>query len=116
MTYEHEPLLEKLKALSGDQLRRIGFHHAELMKLIDLLEVDALPLDSPQRGGYRITMPCIGQPERSVMGPGMLQHDVPTFQTEHDAEVTCRCLGRAFAAGQRNRAAAINQLLADTWR
>ncbi len=109
-------LLEKMKRLTGDDLRRLGIRHEELMKIITLLENDQLPLDAKERGGYRIITPCIGQPERSVTGPGMLHHDVPLFPSEYAAEAMCRCLGRAYTAGQRNRSAVINELLKDAQR
>jgi len=108
-----DALLEKLKHLTGDQMRYAGIQHDELMRLISLLQEDALPLDASLRGGYSITTPCIGQPERSVMGPGLAAHDRPVFQSELDAERACRCLGRAFAAGQRNRSGALRHLLDD---
>ncbi len=106
---ERNLLLEKLKALSGDDLRAIDLTRVEVMALITLVEDDALPLE--ERGFYRVTIPCIGQPARSVAGPGLLSHDVPVVQSESLAESMARCLGRAFQAGQRNRSAALAELL-----
>lgn len=108
-----DPLLDKLKRITGAQMRSAGLEHEELMRLISLLEEDALPLDAKERGGYRVTTPCIGQHERSVMGPGLGQSYTPLLPSEFTAEVTCRCLSQAYAAGQRNRSAALMALLGD---
>jgi len=92
-----------------------GLTVMEIEGLIELL--DEQVVSDEVAGGYRVTGSGPGyiQPARpySCMGPGIASWpgDVPSFEQHVHAEAMCRCLGRAFRAGENHRAGAIKALL-----
>ncbi len=121
-----DTLKDKLRAMVKERLTSpLGTVYADGLKvmelegLIELLELQVIS-DEPV-GGYRVLATSIslqlGNPHShdtfSVMGPGVASYpgDVPAFERSVDAEATCRCLSRAFRAGESHRAAAIAALL-----